>query len=115
MKIVTTILAVFFLVSCTSNMIKGEWEHEDDQSRTLIKFESAEDCFIFVGGPVDGMASECKYQSTGENSYQLWFLDEAGNTEEGYYLPFNYDHKKGIITVVAEERTIELRRKQSHF
>jgi hypothetical protein len=111
MKTVISILALFLLVACTGNMIKGEWHDANDQSSTLIRFENGDDCFIFVGGPVDGMASECKYQNIGANSYELWFLDDAGNTEEGGYLPLTYDQEKGTITVVAEERTIELRRK----
>ncbi len=64
-----------------------------------------------MGGPVDGMASECKYRKLDAQSFELWFVDEAGNTEEGYFLPFTYNHESGVILVNTEGRIIELRKK----
>src|SRR5690606_5907028 len=98
-------------VSCASNAIRGEWHHEDGQSRTMLKIEEDHDCFIFVGGPVDGMASECKWRRVGGSSYEFWFLDEHGNTEDGAYISFSYREEDDVLRLVTEERTIELRRK----
>ena len=111
MKIVFLVLLSSVLVACTANQIKGEWYNEDGQSQTFIRFSGKDNCFIYVGGSVDGMAFECKYRKVNEKSFELWFLDESGNTEEGYYFSFTYDKESDVVSVNTQERIIVLHRK----